>query len=553
MTRINDEVDGKALSESMSPIEEEEDRFFSIGDEEPLDIVNSASTVLAPPSTEPTPPSCNSEWERKLKTWIEGIKKSRKYGFRGQICSMKALTGMEESDECLNKLVRRGSTKTASCSVASTSDLRTVRTASISGTSLRTVNRLRSNTRSSNQPSTCHSSGLIGSNAKVVLEETKLTSTLSLDQSIWDRAVHRRQIIKEMIETEIAYVASLKSLVDTLSVMVVTRSGILRSAEDLLLLHNDFLSALCTIDSRPSPSSNPYITRSPSTKRPHDGTHSPEPRVGSPDRRAMAAKVLNEPIEKRIKGSRTKAAEANEAAEVAEALVKLLPRFAVYAEYSLKYHVAAKEIEDLRKNKTNIDAFELGIEASIKQVFDGSTRQMFAKQGLTLSDLLMKPIQRVCKYQLFLADLLKKTPASDCLVSHEIIHGALQRVIQEVQAINRASDDPIAKDRLQKSMSLQEKLEFCRERIGERDILQDFGLVKACGVLHVSYQTPTEVTGQYMMCALFNTHLLLATFQEENGKFKVVAMIRTAEIELKAADERTGSAQLSLPQVTNGH
>lgn len=121
----------------------------------------------------------------------------------------------------------------------------------------------------------------------------------------------------------------------------------------------------------------------------------------------------------------------------------------------------------------------------MKNVASTNTREAISNQCFTLGDLLMKvranylflgaslkadannhmsqPIQRVCKYQLFLAELLKNTPVADCPSSHAIIEGALQRTLSASQDINRATGDPVAKDRIRKTMLLGERLEFAKK------------------------------------------------------------------------------------------
>lgn len=80
-----------------------------------------------------------------------------------------------------------------------------------------------------------------------------------------------------------------------------------------------------------------------------------------------------------------------------------------------------------------------------------------------LTSSVLQPIQRICKYQLFLTDLLKHTPVADCPSSRETIDRVLQRVIEVVQDVNRGTGDPVARDRLEKTILLQDMIEFSRE------------------------------------------------------------------------------------------
>lgn len=66
----------------------------------------------------------------------------------------------------------------------------------------------------------------------------------------------------------------------------------------------------------------------------------------------------------------------------------------------------------------------------------------------------------MCKYPLLLADLLKNTPTGDCPEAHDEISQILEQIRLKVAFINDATGNPLAQDRIQKTVSLQEKLEF---------------------------------------------------------------------------------------------
>lgn len=110
-------------------------------------------------------------------------------------------------------------------SVTSSSILRTVKTASFSGRSISLLSRSRSrpNTLLSAPRSGAHSSD-DPSASDTRLSRLSMTSSganrlsvrtsLSLDEGAFNRAMHRRQIIKELFETEMTYVSGLKTLAD---------------------------------------------------------------------------------------------------------------------------------------------------------------------------------------------------------------------------------------------------------------------------------------------------------------------------------------------------
>ena len=71
-----------------------------------------------------------------------------------------------------------------------------------------------------------------------------------------------------------------------------------------------------------------------------------------------------------------------------------------------------------------------------------------------------QPIQRVCKYPLLFAELLKQTPVCDCPDSHIEIENVLIRLREATTEINRATDDPRMKTTMEKTWLLQDRLAF---------------------------------------------------------------------------------------------
>jgi hypothetical protein len=71
-----------------------------------------------------------------------------------------------------------------------------------------------------------------------------------------------------------------------------------------------------------------------------------------------------------------------------------------------------------------------------------------------------QPIQRVCKYPLLFAELLKQTPVCDCPDSHMEIENVLIRLREATNEINRATEDPRMKVLMEKSWILQDRLVF---------------------------------------------------------------------------------------------
>lgn len=67
-----------------------------------------------------------------------------------------------------------------------------------------------------------------------------------------------------------------------------------------------------------------------------------------------------------------------------------------------------------------------------------------------------------------------------------------------------------------------------------------------CGILHVAYQTPERVKGQYMICVLYKSCLVLATASRFCPPYNAVACINLANGSIEEADNGRGP-YLNLP------
>lgn len=62
-----------------------------------------------------------------------------------------------------------------------------------------------------------------------------------------------------------------------------------------------------------------------------------------------------------------------------------------------------------------------------------------------------------------------------------------------------------------------------------------------CGVLHAAWQTSaTGVQGDFMLCALFRSYLVLAVPYKHAASFHVVACINLENVKLEPADNGKG-------------
>jgi hypothetical protein len=72
----------------------------------------------------------------------------------------------------------------------------------------------------------------------------------------------------------------------------------------------------------------------------------------------------------------------------------------------------------------------------------------------------LQPIQRICRYPLLFAELLKHTPVLDCPNSHMEVETALARLREATIEINNSATNQDMKTTLEKTWLLQDRLVF---------------------------------------------------------------------------------------------
>ena len=178
-----------------------------------------------------------------------------------------------------------------------------------------------------------------------------------------------------------------------------------------------------------------------------------------------------------------------------------------------------------------------------------------------ITDVFPKqPIQRVCRYPLLFAELHRHTPAIDDEGSQKEVEKVLFRLREMAKEINTATNDEKTQARIQRSWHLQDLLAFpatvsaiCYsfDRV-LNDAMQSqsalsiraLGHASLCGVLYVAYQSEREVLGNYMLCALFSSYLLLAQAKPGTSKFEIAAILSLSDLQLDQADSGRGEQDI---------
>lgn len=351
----------------------------------------------------------------------------------------------------------------------------------------------------------------------------------------------RRQILKEILETEAGFVADLKALRDAFLALMITapamntqtRAKIQQNVGEMIELHEDLVNDFRQISIAGSLREWKNMVSIPRLKwRTNEKLRSLDPPP-------LCSVKCNDGIRDGVLGfnssatqrSLSQTADALEAGEVAQAFCRHTPRFAVYEEYSAMYASMSHEVTQFHESVPQWPSYEAGIEALSRTVASLKDRSSASRKALTTADLMVKPIQRVCKYPLLLAELHRYTYAIDCPTSYAEIEAALHDFRDVAGKINAVGNDSEVRDRMQKRWLLQEHLWFRSDRL-RLDQFRMLGQIVLCGVLHVAYQTSCRVDGGYMLCVLFREYFLVALHRVEGGKFDPVAMIYLADVKI---------------------
>ncbi|KNG87566.1 rho guanyl nucleotide exchange factor [Aspergillus nomiae NRRL 13137] len=402
------------------------------------------------------------------------------------------------------------------CLSGHSSNLETIKTSTLSVAS-QSVARSRGTTQSTNRS--------VGSELRGSIESLRPALSFTIDEEAQNRAVKRRKVLREIITTESDYVFGLKALINVLFLLS-TRPEIYHNLHQIRELHEDLLARIRKVTPMSTLAAEEYDRLVP------HGVHGRfNPTDLSP--RALRNRSMRTCHFKKSVISRFKAlaAEANEALEVAVEIGKLPKSFTAYMNFCSNYEQLTEDVDILRRSVPNWSVLENGIEALSKSVASIEYQALEHNKSMLLHDLLIKPIQRLCKYPLLLQELLKWTHIQDDPTAHDGIHQALESVRTMINQINNAPGNPVNKGMVQKTLLLQEMLRLPR-LVALHHIYKQLGPMTLCGVLHATYQSSTCLTGDYMVCVLFKSHFLLAKINNDDRSLGVVACLYVCDAKI---------------------
>ncbi|KAI9806399.1 MAG: hypothetical protein M1833_003586 [Piccolia ochrophora] len=382
------------------------------------------------------------------------------------------------------------------------------------------------------------------SNASAISQDICQENTNQLDEGVKTRHVKRRQILDELISTEEGYVADLKVLSNVYLTLLAsmpsltpqTRSGIQRNIAELLQLHQHLLEQLHRVVPQSDHDSHKYCPRPSPENRPQ-GQWSTLDHVSEevePGGGRYIEKRLTNPAQAVFCSPTAEPSVAANAARIFDGLMK---RFFAYEEYGANYDTMLRDAASSFRGSPERQAYNKGIGALANILASIDSRDSRAQRSSKMEDLFIKPLQRVCRYQLLFSDLCKHTPVYDCPESHIELEKVLYRLRETTFEINRATSNPEVQARIEKTWLLQDRLIYKDERRGSQALtLRILGHVQLCGVLFVAWNGSETIRGEFLICVLYRSCLILATTNKDSSIYVIVARIELRDIRIEAPD-----------------
>ncbi|KAI0200326.1 Dbl homology domain-containing protein [Astrocystis sublimbata] len=412
-------------------------------------------------------------------------------------------------------------------------------TVSLASASVRTRQR-RHAARSSIHTRTDQSSRGSFSAQRLSEDSTCFDTGVHSDPAVMERLLHRRRILEELITTEESYISDIRFLMNVYVTILASlptqhpglRSAINRNLTDIIELHEEILGELHRIvpDSEYSQPHHIAVESTSVVNQQHHRWHSldsvPEDRGGRPWLHSVPSVV----------------AEPSIAAGVAQIFANKIHRFLIYEEYGARYETLIQDIATTHRTLPHWEEYQKGIEALAASLSAANNHSGHSRKSLTIGDLLVKPIQRICRYPLLFSELLKYTPVCDCPTSHMEIDSVLTRLRETTAEINQATDDPGVKASLEQTWLLQDRLVFPHQTLSTttRSTIRSLGRIRLCGILHACWQTRDGVTGQYMVALLYRNSFCLATADSSEQVYTIQACLGLDNIKVEETDNGRG-------------
>ncbi|KAH3554305.1 hypothetical protein KXW20_000348 [Aspergillus fumigatus] len=309
----------------------------------------------------------------------------------------------------------------------------------------------------------------IHSGGRGSIESLRPSVSPLISHAVLLHSLERRQILREIITTETDYVFGLKALADVLLICSV-RPRIYRNVQRIRELHQTFLARARAVSPMSVSAASEVDKLFPQGVA--KGLKAIDlKRLNNLQSRSLRKQSLKTSIIARLNSL---AAQGSEAYDMAYAIAELSKSFKLYEDFCCN--------------------FEL---------------------------LLQDPVQRLFQ---------------DDPLSHDKIKEVLDGLRPTIERVNQANETLKQRELIAKTLLLREKLELPEPGSGMQDIVHDIylqlGPIKLCGVLHATYQLPADIVGEYVVCALFESYLVLAASRDGCSRLQAVACLYVCDLKI---------------------
>ncbi|KAF4587717.1 Dbl homology domain-containing protein [Ophiocordyceps camponoti-floridani] len=486
-----------------------------------------------------SPQNSQNRHVRPFHRWVQSFHRKARRRSSVLATNAEALSPGQIDDALLSPPISRMSSSSGS----SSRFFSAVRSASFSIASASIATRSRRNTALSRCVSrTDRSSRASATYPRASEDSAVLEKTDMVDVAAMERSMQRRRILEELISTEEGYIGDVRFLMNVYVTILASlpamcmglRSSINKNLTDIVELHEEILGEL----HRAVPHSEYTQPLEPRNMASWAAAEGPGHRRwvsvdGAVERRRRVSWLQKTP---------GMLAEPQVVAEVSKIFAKKMNRFFIYKEYGAKYELMIKDVASAHQVMPQWETHQKGLEMLASVLGSAKNAKDQGKKALTMGDLLVKPIQRVCKYPLLFAELLKCTPVSDCPNSHMEVDSVLTRLREANAEINRATDDSTIKATLERTWLLQDRLLFPHRKLdaASKNRLRSFGHIRLCGTLHVCWQSPSGVDGQYLICLLYRDVLCLASAGKADPLYMIQACVSLNGASVEDVDNGRG-------------
>ncbi|KAL8723191.1 MAG: hypothetical protein Q9225_000457 [Loekoesia sp. 1 TL-2023] len=336
--------------------------------------------------------------------------------------------------------------------------------------------------------------------------------TNALEEAVLERSVQRQKTVEELVNSEASYVADLKVLIHAYFTLLATAPNgsqstsaqVHQNVTEILRLHEDLLYQIQRIVRGLSQQTISARREIPSQLkhrplRSTEGNRVTSAVVGL----VHAARTSIDTARPTHTTTSSAPMDISSVAAITKIFERVLGRFFIYEEYGAQYELMLREMVLTSKSINNWHAFERSIEALANSLATSRGSEESTKKGLAFEDLVIKPIQRICKYPLLFEELHSNTLEADDAETRAELSKLLSRLREVTNEINKATNDRETQARIQRAWRLQDLL-----------VLPDV----------VSRSTPQSLERSFRS-------------QPDKDRYDVVAIINLSDMQLKKADD----------------